>query len=714
MNTTLARRCRGPLKAASLIVLLATAAFGQRIDMSLDGRWQVAEGVSPNEIPATFSREIPVPGLIDMASPSFASVGAKSDKRAYYWYRRTFEVARTPSPVTLLKINKAFYGTKVFVNGQAVEFNPYCFTPTLVDIRPYLRTDGAPNELVVRVGADQGTLPESVPNGTDAEKITYLSGIYDDVSLILSDYPFIENVQIVPQIADNKIHVVAEVRGSVRKENFRLHFVVSESKGGKQVIEGLAPPVRLEEGENTIAFDVAIAGCRLWSPEDPFLYTLDLATGADSSSHRFGMRDFHFDKERKMAVLNGKPYALLGTNVCIYRFFDDSERGNLPWDENWVRNLHLKFKSMNWNSIRYCIGFPPEKWYDIADETGFLIEDEYPIWGGEEEIKFTVDSIAQEYTRWMRERWNHPCVVIWDGQNETVTAKTGAAIARVRDLDLSRRPWDNGWSAPQRADDPIESHPYRFYIFNGKEAKNKPSDRGYEHDIFGNVEDRADNSPNTRVPGEKWAYPNPVIINEYDWLWLNRDGSPTYLTENVYRNLFGEGISVDQLRKIHAETVGMLTEYWRCRRQAAGVMHFCGLGYSRPAAPKGQTSDDFIDIKNLTFEPHFFKEVREKFEPVCLMLNAWENKYPVGGALKTSVYAINDSNEPYEGTLKLAIVKDGVETTVQSKPIRIEGSGQSIVEVEIPLPSSAGDCRLTAQVNYKGIPIESVRKFAVR
>ena len=35
---------------------------------------------------------------------------------------------------------------------------------------------------------------------------------------------------------------------------------------------------------------------------------------------------------------------------------------------------------MNWNSLRYCIGFPPDFWYDIADEVGFLIQDEFPIW----------------------------------------------------------------------------------------------------------------------------------------------------------------------------------------------------------------------------------------------------------------------------------------------------------------------------------------------
>ena len=101
---------------------------------------------------------------------------------------------------------------------------------------------------------------------------------------------------------------------------------------------------------------------------------------------------------------------------------------------------------MHWNSIRYCIGFPPEMWYRIADEEGLLIQDEFPIWSGGPELEnLKVELLAAEYKEWMRERWNHPCVVIWDAQNETFAGeKTGKAIQAVRHLDLSHRPWDNG------------------------------------------------------------------------------------------------------------------------------------------------------------------------------------------------------------------------------------------------------------------------------
>ena len=92
--------------------------------------------------------------------------------------------------------------------------------------------------------------------------------------------------------------------------------------------------------------------------------------------------------------------------------------------------------------LRYCIGFPPEFWYDIADEEGLLIQDEFPIWTTTKRPeKLEAAKIIPEYHAWMRERWNHPSVVIWDAQNESATGETGLALQAVRYLDYSNRPW---------------------------------------------------------------------------------------------------------------------------------------------------------------------------------------------------------------------------------------------------------------------------------
>jgi len=101
---------------------------GPRRVISLDGNWEIAEG-SMDSIPKTFEHKVPVPGLVDMAEPPFADVGKKSDKREAFWYHRTFTVKGTIPEVALLKIHKAKYGTRVFLNGKLIGDHLPCFTP---------------------------------------------------------------------------------------------------------------------------------------------------------------------------------------------------------------------------------------------------------------------------------------------------------------------------------------------------------------------------------------------------------------------------------------------------------------------------------------------------------------------------------------------------------------------------------------------------------
>lgn len=83
------------------------------------------------------------------------------------------------------------------------------------------------------------------------------------------------------------------------------------------------------------------------------------------------MREFRFKPRQGgrpgRAWLNDKPYFMRGSNVTSYRFLEDPDRGELPWNEDWMRLLHRRFKDMHWNSLRYCIGFPPQFWFRVAD-----------------------------------------------------------------------------------------------------------------------------------------------------------------------------------------------------------------------------------------------------------------------------------------------------------------------------------------------------------
>ena len=687
----------------------ATAAdTSPRRVIDLNGTWQVAEGVM-DSIPKQFEHTVPVPGLIDMAKPAFAEVGKKSDKRQAFWYRRTFTVDGSIPATAILKVHKARYGTKVWLNGQVAGEHLPCFTPALLNVKQYVKGSGQENELVIRVGADRESRPTDVPSGWDFEKYLYIPGIYDSVELILTGEPFINNIQVVPDISSGKVRVVAELRRSGDSGANTVTCEITEAKSGKLVGTLRQLPIPPTPSP-TLSVEVPIQDCQLWSPENPFLYRLKVSTGGDTAETRFGMRSFRFDAATGRAILNGKPYFMRGTNVCAYRFFEDAERGDKPWRAEWVRRLHQQFKSMHWNSIRYCIGFPPEVWYDIADEVGFLIQDEFPIWLlGKAPENPTAEKIIPEYTEWMRERWNHPCVVIWDAQNESQTPETGKALMAVRRLDLSDRPWDNGWSEPQTAEDCVEAHPYLMSgLFNASWGNAK----------FKSLADMVTVSGVPSLQQAQRKIKVPIIINEYAWLWLNRDGTPTCLTDKVYQALLGPNSTVEQRRVLYARLLAAKTEFWRAHRECAGVLHFCGLGYSRagdkPRPEGGATSDHFIDLEKLTFEPNFEKYIRDAFAPVGLMLDYWGQDLLAGQEQEIKVYVINDRHEDRAGMLQLRLVQGDRTAASQDKPYAVAALGREILSFKLPVPAGPGEYTLIAELNAAGQKsVRSVRDAKV-
>jgi beta-galactosidase len=706
------------IKILSILFFVSVYSFGKnelRNIINLNGKWDISESKT-STLPVKYTNSTVVPGLVDRTETPFDSVGFKCSKRNFYNYHRTFKLPHNLPAKALLKIHKASYGTRVFLNGREVGYNPFCFTPTLFDIREFLKP-GQANDITIQIGAYLDNIPDTIPNGSDFEKIKYIAGIYDNVEIILSGYPFINNIQIAPDIKQQQIRIQAEIESDRDVPDFTLDFAVSEYKTGKKVVRGVSPIESLKKGINKIDFQVQIPDCKLWSPESPFLYKLSISTGIDSKTEHFGMRSFRFDKDNKKAYLNDKPYAMLGTNVCIHRFFEDPSRGKLPWDKKWVKKLHLKFKDMNWNCIRYCIGFPPEAWYEIADETGLLIQDEYPMWSAGTPVSFTKNAFSAEYKCWMRERWNHPCVVIWDAQNESITPKTGLALNEVRRLDLSNRPWDNGYASPQAETDCIESHPYLFMKYHQLNGQHNDEPAiGYMKEFFDTIR-IPDNDPNQWSPSRQGHYNNPIIINEYDWLWINRNGTTTTLTDGVYNTLFNlKSLNENQLRTVHAENIGFLTEYWRCHRSAAAIMHFCGLGYSRASNPRGQTSDNFIDIKKLEYDPYFHKILKNKFAPLCIMIDKWDKTYPKG-ELTVPVYVINDLPEKWEGELTLTLKNGKNQIQRYVAKVKIEPSGQTIQEFKIKMNdqfNNQDEYEMISELVFKNEKISSSRKFRLQ
>src|SRR5262249_19629720 len=157
----------------------------------------------------------------------------------------------------------------------------------------------------------------------------------------------------------------------------------------------------------------------------------------------------------------------------------------------------------------------PERWLEIADEAGLLLQNEFFVWTGAPnwDIHYArhwdAAELVRQYGDWMRDGWNHPSVAIWDANNETLDPVFGEkVIPAVRSLARSHRPWENSYNQPAGPDDPIEYHPYLFQeTASGKDIKFQLADLERMDGI----------AKSSYLPKE----PHPILINEYGWLWLN-------------------------------------------------------------------------------------------------------------------------------------------------------------------------------------------------
>ena len=703
------------IAAAFILFVFNASCFAQQVlkrnTISLNGIWHIAEG-KKDVIPDSFTHTVPVPGLVSSSIPNFKDVAPKvADKKAptqtdplreAFWYKRTFKVEGKIPSIAVLKICKAMYGTKVILNGKELGEHLPNFTPGYFDAKDALKT--GVNNLIVRVGSSRSAVPLSIPTGFDFEKERYIPGIFDNVELILSGEPNIISIQTVPDIVHKEVGIQLKIGTSGKAGATGLSFFIKEVIS-QRVVGVLNTKVTLPDKKNELLvyFKIPVRDCRLWTPEDPFLYTVEASTDADVIHTQFGMREFHFDQLTKKAVLNGKPYFMRGSNITLYRFFEDNDCKNLPWSAAWVKALHKSFKKFHWNSLRYCIGLAPEEWYKIADEEGFLIQNEFPIWYGGINWnswpgELESNELAKEYAEWMQEDWNHPSVVIWDGSNESVSDngrsdKTGQAIWEVRNLDLSNRPWDNSYGNHRAPGDVFESHPYHFM-----NPKFKLKDIAREPVI-----------PQGNQLDNKQLF--PVIINEYGWLWLNRDGTPTTLTQELYKNLLGENSTVAQRRHLYALYTAAETEFWRCHREAAAVLDFTALGYSRS---DGQTSDHFIAPEKLEYEQEYVKYMTDAFSPVGIMLDEWGENIEGGKFHNFKILSINDTEAGWSGSVHLQILKEELIIAEKVIPLTIPSYGQSGASISCEMPKEKGLYTIQAVLmKNHNKPIKSVREIVV-
>jgi beta-galactosidase len=709
-----------------------------RTTISLNGEWDFdqTELAFP---PRKYTRKIPVPGLVHLARPKISQYEKFFKKPdgvelveqfnflerdytpMYNWYKRkVFIDEKFKDEQLFLTIKKSQYVTRVFVNGHEVGASMECYTPMDFNITSAVKY-GSDNEILIQVG-DRAWLPSEAAGGTDKEKVHYLPGIWDDVFITATGKMRVDKVLFLPSLAKGLVTVKTLVRslyppqmlyGDKMKDSCKIEYCVKEKTTGrivgKKMIEGEAKRDNRTYFETSISLD----NPKAWTPDSPFLYEGEVSVYdqnelVDRYSVNFGMRDF--SRKGKFFTLNGDKFYLRGSNITLQRFFEDPDCQALAWDREWVKKLMVDLpKSIDWNAMRICVGIVPDFWYDLCDEYGIVLQNEWLYWqnhGWDEQVR-------KEYTNWVWSDGNHPSIVIWDAINENWDSYIGnTLIPELKELDPTRI-WDAGYMTSDQMgtnDEMDEPHPYRaLTLMHSSELndyfKNNPYNLGALHENWVGFSSILDAGV-------------PQLVNEYGWIWLWRDGRPSKLTLNNYNYYLGENATPEQCRELQAYWLELETEWLRSERSVGGILAFCHLTNNY-----GFTGDWFInDIKDLEPSPAF-RWFKHCFAPSAVFIDLADRRYtkhlePLkpGSDLVFNLVGVNDLNKESSGKVLLKLLDEkGTIISTQEESIVIEPFGKRLQPCLLKLPSKAGGYLLIAEYHEEGAskPVLSRRYLKV-
>ena len=708
-------------------------AKGDRLTVSLDGTWAIGTRrvTGTWSVPATvpndvdFINSIPVPGLWHSAAYDLGSyVGTMS------WYKKTVVLEEAPTGQALLYVGSAQYGRHIYVNGQLAGVYEYNYSHSYTDITKYL--EKGENEIVIMLGA--WSIQFSDPNTVahvlyDGESCEDEPGITDSVELIFNAAPEVKSVQTNPDLNKGTVQVQVTlqnrsdkaVSSDVTIRIYELGIFENGVPNQKEIKVGEYTQKAVKVGKDgTATFTVDAVTLenwskdKCWSPDSPFLYRIEIQTEGDTYTTRFGMRTFDFDPVTKYARLNGEIFYLFGTNVAIERYFDDPLCGNTPWQEDWIRKLYSEYKDVNWSCFRTHLGHANSKWFDIADEMGIMIFDEYATWGDNDGC--TLTTIMPEIYAWIDARAMHPSLIVFDAQNEAVnTAMTDEIIRLGREYDIQHRPWDNGWRAPVSETDPVECHPY---IIGGQGIKGLNSMNVSKPIVTtANIGWTADGYPN-----------NPYILNEHGEYWINREGAAMSGTAGTWNSAL-PGATNEERLAYYAELMAAQMEAFRTERAYVGLLFFCGLGSSFPSA-QGVTSDilspDVSTAESLEIRPYTKELLRNAFADLGIVIDEYTEEVKRGESIRLPIVLVNDTGKDITDlpvTIKIMsgdTVVYAERITMSVKAFSANSDGLSRETLSITVPAYRDYCgnrdilTVTASYELEGETVYSQRKWMVK
>ena len=337
---------------------------------NLNGSWDYAILPKGSNEPNAFDGKILVPYAIESSLSGVQKmVGDKNE----LWYHRSFNLPATwKNKAVILHFGAVDWKADIWINDIKVGAHQGGYAPFSLDITPFLIKDKQ-QKLVVKVWdpTDQGFQPRgkqvNLPKGIWYTPVT---GIWQTVWLEPVEASHVSGLKTVPNIDGGNVAVLASTVGAAANDLIEVKVM----ENGKLIGTGKAVV-----GQEVT---VAVPNAKLWSPESPFLYDMEVSIlhngiATDKLKSYFGMR-----KISTKADANGIHRMQL--NNMDYFQFGPLDQGWWPdglytaaTDEALLYDIK-KTKDLGFNMIRKHVKVEPARWYYHCDREGILVWQDMP------------------------------------------------------------------------------------------------------------------------------------------------------------------------------------------------------------------------------------------------------------------------------------------------------------------------------------------------
>lgn len=392
--------------------------------LTLNGMWEFERDPGDSGLErGLLRRELTDRILVPFAPESEMSGIADTDFHEAVWYRRSMVVPSDwPSGHRVLLHCQAIdHDATVWVAGVEVGRHRGGHSSFTLDITAAL--DGAREaELVIRA---RDPRHEVLPRGKQATwfgnthcNYTRTTGIWQPVWIESVPRAYLARPRITPDAGRGVFDIDVPLVHGLPGQSVRA--VLSDADGevvSDQSVVGMAmvPGLHLRVPE---------ARRRLWGPEDPHLYSLDIALldeeGAvvDSLASYAGLRSISIDGVR--VLLNGEP--VFQRLVLDQQYWPESLM-TAPSEEALIRDIELGM-SAGFNGARLHQKVAEERFLHHCDRMGYLIWGEFADWGAAGQgpaghNQGQTPTFVAQWVEVLERDHSHPSIIGWCPLNET-------------------------------------------------------------------------------------------------------------------------------------------------------------------------------------------------------------------------------------------------------------------------------------------------------